>query len=466
LLDDFTSGDFSGSNSGIVNEDGHLGTGEYSSGSVIVNNGSTSAASQSFTNNDILGFAFNIDDGSLQIYRNGTLISTITGIAAGTYVPIVGDDSSTDASFEINFGQQPFSYTQPTGYKKLCSKNLPPNVPSVRPQRFFDVLEWSGNQNARTISGLEFKPDFVWIKNRTRFSHALFDVVRGGGKRLRSDDASAETTETDSVSAFNKDGFTIAGSNQAVNETSVGHVAWCWKAGGAAVSNTDGSVTSTVSANQESGFSIVQFESQTTNIDITVGHGLGRKPAFWMWKSIDNTIDWYNYHKDIGYDGWVNLSTNSTATTGNDAAWKAEPTSTVLTHGSGLVNQNTIIMYVWAEIPGYSKFGSYIGNGSSDGQFVHTGFRPAFIVLKNLNTVKHWGMYDNKRAGYNVENYALFPSDASAAEDTDDYIDLLSNGFKLRSSAQFQNKSGNRFIYMAFAEALDATPFGISPNAR
>ena len=152
----------------------------------------------------------------------------------------------------------------------------------------------------------------------------------------------------------------------------VNYVAFCWKAGGAAVTNTDGSVTSTVSANPEAGFSIVQFEAQTTNIDITVGHGLGKKPAFWMWKSIDNTIDWYNYHKDIGYNGWLNLSASNAATTGNDAAWGAEPTSTVLTHGSGLVNQNTIIMYVWAEIPGYSKFGTYTGNASTNGSVSYT----------------------------------------------------------------------------------------------
>ena len=242
----------------------------------------------------------------------------------------------------------------------------------------------------------------------------------------------------------------------------------CWKGGGTAVSNTDGSVTSTVSANPEAGFSIVQFEAQTTNTNITVGHGLGKKPEFWMWKSIDNTIDWYNYHEDLGYNAWLNNSANNAATTGNDAAWKAEPTSTVLTHGSGLVNQNTIMMYVWTSIPGYSKIGTYKGNGSSNGTYVDVGFRPAFVWIKCSSSTFNWMMYDSTRETFNViDKYLMTNSDnAEAGSSSDNPIDFLSNGFKLRYTNTSTNQSGGTYIYIAFAEESGATPFDTFPNAR
>ena len=148
-----------------------------------------------------------------------------------------------------------------------------------------------------------------------------------------------------------------------------------------------------------------------------------------MWKSIDNTIDWYNYHKDIGYNGWLNLSTNSAATTGNDAAWKAEPTSTVLTHGSGLVNQNTIIMYVWAEIPGYSKIGTYTGNTNSKGQFVHLGFRPAWVLFKRTDSTGNWFIVDNKRDIHNECTRDLYPNTTGTETNNSNFVDFLSYGF-------------------------------------
>ena len=240
----------------------------------------------------------------------------------------------------------------------------------------------------------------------------------------------------------------------------------CWKAGGAAVSNNDGSVTSTISANQEAGFSIVQFESQTTNIDITVGHGLGKKPAFWMWKSIDNTIDWYNYHQSIGYDGWINMSSASGSTTGNDAAWKAEPTSTVLTHGSGLMNQNTIIMYVWAEIKGYSKFGVYQGNGNSThGTYVECGFKPAFIIYKKTSGSDYWEMQNNIIDTYNPVNESLFPN-RSDAQSTGRKVDFLANGFIHRNGNGNTNEDGHTYIFMAWAEHPGENQFGVTPHGR
>ena len=184
-----------------------------------------------------------------------------------------------------------------------------------------------------------------------------------------------------------------------------------------------------------------------------------------MWKSIDNTIDWYNYHKDIGYNGWLNLSASNAATTGNDAAWGAEPTSTVLTHGSGLVNQNTIIMYVWAEIPGYSKFGTYTGNASTDGSYVHLGFRPALVIFKSTSASENWQMKNSKQIGYNDQNHSFFCNNENV-EYTTAEMDFLSNGFKLRNAGGGSNGSGETLVYMAWAEQPDTTPFDTFPNAR
>ena len=316
---------------------------------------------------------------------------------------------------------------------------------------------------------MNFTPDFIWLKNRdSTYHHQLHDIVRGvSGGVIYSNQANGQDS-TYSLASFDSNGFSISkDANQAgQNNNGDDYVAWCWKAGGASVSNTDGSVTSTISANQEAGFSIVQFESQTTNIDITVGHGLGKKPAFWMWKSIDNTIDWYNYHQSIGYDGWINMSSASGSTTGNDAAWKAEPTSTVLTHGSGLMNQNTIIMYVWAEIKGYSKFGVYQGNGNSThGTYVECGFKPAFIIYKKTSGSDYWEMQNNIIDTYNPVNESLFPN-RSDAQSTGRKVDFLANGFIHRNGNGNTNEDGHDYVFMAWAEHPGENQFGVTPHGR
>ena len=500
-------GQVSGSNRLLAVSSGSPSDGSYSQGDAVsiyntklYKNGSVVTDSYQTTpsTGDIIGVALDVDAGKVWFARNGTWIngsatasttlnpaSHDTTVTTGeTYVPAISGES---ADWQLNFGQDDsfsgtstsqgnedenglgsFYYAVPSGFRALCTKNLPPNVSSIiRPQKHFDCLTYSGTGSSNSITGLEFSPDLVWAKRRdTSGHHHLFvDTLRGGSKSLQANTADPENSNANRDMTFLANGFRWNSNTGNANASGGTYVAWCWKAGGAAVSNTDGSVTSTVSANPEAGFSIVQFEAQTTNINITVGHGLGRKPAFWMWKSIDSTIDWYNYHKDIGYNGWLNLSTNSAATTGNDAAWKAEPTSTVLTHGSGLVNQNTIMMYVWAEIPGYSKFGTYIGNANSNGSFVHLGFRPALVIFKSTSASENWQMKNSKQIGYNDQNHSFFCNNDNA-EYTTAEMDFLSNGFKLRNGGGGSNGSGETLVYMAWAEEPGTTPFDTFPNAR
>ena len=407
------------------------------------------------------------------------------------YAPIAcwhdgGAAVSTGFAININFGQHSFLGTIPDGFKTLSSTNIQPDPTIntiVRPQKHFDIVLYTGDEaTSRKISGLEFQPDLVWIKPRsTTSNHCLLDSVRGVHNRILPNSSGANVNNTSTITAFNVDGFQI-GNSSLLNTNSATHVAWCWKAGGnsntfnidgvgyatAAAAGLDGGTANPTGAsvNTEAGFSIVQFEAQTTSTDITLSHGLGKKPEFWMWKSVDNNINWYNYHKSIGYNGWANNSTTSAATTGNDAAWKAEPTSTVFTHGSGLMNQNTIIMYMWTSIPGFSKFGSYEGNNNADRPYIHLGFRPAWVMIKNIDAGStEWYILDSARDTYNPVGQYL-SSSSSASEATYIFYDFLSNGFKLRNTGSAQNPSSQTIIYMAFAEAPGTTPFDTFPNAR
>ena len=394
-----------------------------------------------------------------------------------------GQDSSFDGSFTAQNnkdenGQGDFYYPVPRGFKAICSRNLPPNVPSIRPQKHFDTITYTGTDTsaARTITGLEFTPDLIWQKRRNGENwNTWHDTVRGVGKTLYSNGSgnsgsSGQTTNNQYgyISAFGTNGFTWSpGStnNSDGNETNGTFASWCWKAGGATVSNSDGSVTSSVSANQEAGFSIVKWTTQSGAY--TVGHGLGRTPELIASVHLSNTgTGWPTFTTVVdGTMDYAYIAANSTFTDAVQYGIDVPNSTTFQGHSNFHASSGECIAYCWASIPGYSKIGMYKGNGSSDGTYVHLGFKPALVIVKNTDTVKHWGLYDNKRSGFNPNNHALFPSDKSV-EDTSEYIDFLSDGFKLRSSALFQNKDGDNLIYMAFAEATDATPFDTFPNAR
>ena len=320
----------------------------------------------------------------------------------------------------------------------------------------FNTKLWSGNAtDDRAISGLDFAPNWVWIKNRTDTnSYALFDTVRGATKYIESDTTDAEATGATFLKSFTSDGFTL-GTAGRVNANSQNYVSWNWKANGAGSANTDGSISSTVSANTTSGFSVGTYSGNSTT-GATVGHNLGVAPSMVIVKKTNNVGDWYCYHSGIGATKFIKL--NDTAASATNALWNnTAPTSSVFSmdnnsavNGSG----DSYVFYAFAEKQGYSKVGgSYTGNGNADGTFVYTGFKPAFVMFKQTNTSGgQWYIYDNKR-GQNELDKHLYPNLSSAEATGDNAIDILSNGFKMRSSNGDSNASGSTYIYMAFAEA-------------
>lgn len=311
---------------------------------------------------------------------------------------------------------------------------------------------YSGNgSSGHAITGVGFQPDWVWLKGRNYngASHSLTDSVRGATKRLVSDSTSAEATNAQYLQSFDSDGFTV-GSHAAHNSGSHTFVAWNWLAGGSAVTNNDGDLTSSVSANTKSGFSIVAWTTGTG----TVGHGLDKAPEIIFEKKRGASGDWIvDYTVVDGTLDYVRLNTTAAGTNGAIAL----PTTTVFTPNTGA---STAVAYCFHSVDGYSKVGSYSANNSSDGPFVYLGFRPAFILIKATNRTSHWIMQDNKRPGYNQTSIALF-SNLNNAESTDRHVDFLSNGFKLRLTALDPNTNTAEYIYLAFAEQ----PFKYS-NAR
>ena len=341
------------------------------------------------------------------------------------------------------------------------------------PELYFQTKLYTGTgtSTAFTLDGDEdMQPDLVWIKRRdSSDDHEIFDAVRGANETLNSNTTNAEATVTGSLTSFNSDGFTLGGDFGNVNGSSNTQVAWCWKAGGSASSNSDGSLTTSVSVNTTAGFSIVGFTLGSGTGSSTQGHGLGAVPHLILHKSRAQAYNWSVYHhKNTAAPETDTLKLNTTAATDDqNLVWNdTAPTSTVYTHGNNSWNgAGTAISYVWIEKQGFSKFSSFIGNGSSDGTFVYTGFRPAFLMVKATSATSAWYIYDNKRAGYNPDNNQLYP-DRNNTEDTTDQVDLLSNGFKWQGITGDPNSSGRTYVYMAFAEAPFVNSNGVPGNAR
>ena len=324
---------------------------------------------------------------------------------------------------------------------------------------YFNTKLYTGTGSSNAITGVGFQPDWVWIKNRsTTHDHILTDAVRGVTKDIRSNNTDAEATDAQGLTAFGTDGFTV-GTKANINTNGSNIVSWNWKANGQGSSNTDGSISSTVSANTTAGFSIVKYTGTGTNSD-TVGHGLGTTPSMIIAKGLDSR-EWYVQHQAIS-SGTLNLESTGAATTNFSSGWINEsPTNSVFsfTVGSGGTTNNVnnsgtdFIAYCFKDVQGYSKFGSYTGNGNADGTFVYTGFKPAFVIIKRTSSTDNWLMWDNKRNTFNATVNTLRPN-TSEVENTSAYpIDFLSNGFKNRGTSGHHNTSGNNYIYMAFAEA-------------
>jgi len=343
-----------------------------------------------------------------------------------------------------------------------------------KPSDHFNTKLYTGNGGTQSITGVGFQPDWVWMKERSETrGHNIQDSLRGATKYLDSRSDAAEATVSNTLTAFGSDGFSL-GSYDDVNKSSQTYVAWNWKANGSGSANTAGSINTTAtSVNTTAGFSISTYTGNNTS-GATIGHGLGVKPNVIIIKQRNaGSSYWITYHDKVSSAPETDyVALNSTdAVADADVFWNdTEPTSTLITLGNdGWVNgsSTTHVCYAFAEKQGYSKFGSYIGNGNANGTFVYTGFKPAFVLCKNTgNGGAQWLMVDNKRVGINpIENYVQANSSSAEATGTDNY-DFLSNGFKCRSTNSWNNQSGYNIIYMAFAENPFVTSSGVPATAR
>ena len=327
------------------------------------------------------------------------------------------------------------------------------NKPNLHFNTLLRTGNYSGGGGTTAITGVGFAPGLMWEKKRNGTSiHSWLDQVRGNGKQLQSESTGAETT-TSQYASIDSDGFTV--NNSADYGTSSNLVSWHWKANGAGSSNSDGSTTATVSANTTAGFSIVSWTG--TGSATTLGHGLSATPQVILVKNRSEVYGWQMYHPGLGGNNKYISINSSDAVATDTASWNnTAPTSSVFSVGASDANNkntNNIIAYCYAEKKGYSKFGSYIGNGNANGRFVYTGFKPAFVLIKNITDAGElWEMFDNKRIGYNPKNHRLYASTNDAEDTSAERLDLLSNGFKIRTTGSHVNESGDTMIYMAFAE--------------
>jgi hypothetical protein len=432
----------------------------YASGQKY-NNSSAASYGTAYGVGDVIGIALDMDSGTLTFYRNGTSQGQAYSGLSGTFFFAVSD-ATTGAGItgSFNFGQRPFAYTAPSGFKALCTANLPtPAV--VKSNTAMDVVLYTGTGSSLTLpyasstpTSIAFTPDLVWIKGRSGATdHALYDAVRDVQKDLASNSTAAETTQSTGLTAFGTNTFTI-GSLAKLNTSSATYAAWAWDAGSSTVTNTQGSITSSVRANATAGFSIVKFNTGTSS-PFTVGHGLGAKPALIIDKATGAGGAWSVYHSALGATKFLRLNLTNAADTQTYPWNNTEPTSTVFTGGDLAWWGNSFdhICYCFTPVVGYSSFGSYTGNGSTDGPFVYTGFRPRWVLIKYSSGVQDWILWDAARTPYNAVTSYLLPSKADAEDSSSAWLDFTSNGFKIRQSNSAVNTNNGTYIYAAFAES-------------
>jgi hypothetical protein len=425
------------------------------------NNGVSASYGNTWTANDVIGIAYDADDGILTFYKNGVSQGTAYTNLSGSIAPAINDQGVYSTSFSFNAGQRPFAYTAPAGFRALTTWNLPtPTIgatSTTQADDYFNAVLYTGDRTDRTIT-VGFQPDWVWVKSRNQAdNHYLMNAVVGTGKYLCSNLTDAEATNANTLTAFTSTGFSI-GNTGTTNETGRTYVAWNWKANGAGSTNTAGSITSTVSANTTAGFSVVTYTGNGTN-GATVGHGLGVAPSFFVVKERNGSSSWVVYTAVTGNTQFLVLNNTDAVQTASTLWNNTSPTSTVFTVGtSGAVNTNTstYVAYCFAPIAGYSRFGSYTGNGSTDGPFVFCGFRPKYLLIKKTDSIPagngEWIIFDGVRKTYNWQGPYLLANSSAAEGSSAEYIDFLSNGFKFRSSNSTLNGNGSVSIYAAFAE--------------
>jgi hypothetical protein len=430
--------------------------------------GSSSAYGDSFTAGDVIGMRLNA--GSLYFYKNGTIQNSGTALKTGltgtwNFGASHRNNTGGTENITLNFGQSTFG-NLPTGSAGWSTANLP--TPAIKDgSAYFQTTLYTGNGTAIGSGGnavsqdgnSTFQPDFVWIKGRSgATSHLLFDAVRGATKYLSSDGTYFETTGVESLSTFDTDGFTL-GNQAGVNTNTATYAAWQWKANGAGVSNTDGTISSTVSVNQTAGFSVVTATAGASGV-YSYGHGLGVKPSMFIAKNLDTAQNWQIWNKNLTSEttSYLQFTTSAQLTAAN--MWGAAPNSTTFSmHTSGpVVAGDNFVAYCFAEVEGFSKFGKYTGSGNANGPFVWCGFKPAFILVKETSTARDWELWDRDRSPVNVADDLLFPngSYAETVNDANNGVDMIANGFKIRGSGLGCNQSSGTYIFMAFAEH----PFG------
>ena len=444
---------------GVSDDTGCIGTGAvnywaYTGAGNKEINGATTAYGATYTTGDTIGVALDLSANTLTFYKNNTsqgAITSVTGLLRPhCYITTAG-------VFIANFGQQPFTYTPPTGFVALNTYNLPAST-IINGAAYMAATTYTGTGATQSISNavnsVSFQPDLVWLKVRNQaYGHALFDSVRGVGNGLQSNNTNAEAAwGTSTLASFNSGGFGLGADVSYLIANSSGNtfVGWQWKAGTTSASNTNGSITSTVSANTTAGFSVVTYTTPASGT-FTVGHGLGVAPSFIINRIRTITNNWYCYHVSLGNNTEIVLNTTAAATSAGGDWNSTTPTSTVFSMGSGWAGSYSMVSYCFAPVAGYSAFGSYTGNGSADGPFVYTGFRPRFVMIKGSSFVSPWQIHDSSRNPYNVVN-ANLSANTSDAEGSYDILDYVSNGFKLRNTGANLNSNGATLIYMAFAE--------------
>ncbi len=346
------------------------------------------------------------------------------------------------------------------------------------PSEYFQTETYTGagaNTSVTFSGNSDLKPDWLWIKNRSAgYAHAAFDSNRNLGSAvnapfLEPNDTSADNSNQNWWNAtnngINTDGFQFGSvSEHNLNNLGSEYVAWAWKAnGGTTSTNTNGTVNSTVQANTTAGFSIVQWASD--GAPDTIGHGLSQAPDWIFMKSTVSTLHWFGYSRELG-PGKQHLLALDYIQSNTSVLNNTDPSSTVFYTNHSDVSSGGMIAYCFHSVQGYSKFGSYTGNGNANGPFIYLGFKPAFFLIKKTSAADGWRLFDNKRAGYNDDNYRLAPNSSDAEDTSTTYLDMLSNGVKIRGTAGSFNQSGGTYIYMAFAENPFVTSTGIPTTAR
>ena len=437
-----------------------------SAGRYYYNSTSTSAYGTSWTTGDVIGVRY--DEGDVYFYKNGTIMNASPILSlTGSWCPLFHTYDS--GQWTVNFGQRPFAHSAPTNHKPLCTSLLP--TPAVaNGADYFATSLYTGTGSAgQSVSGLNFQPDWVWFKARSEArDHAVFDSVRGVEKRLHPSKDQEEDDSGTGLTAFNSDGYTF-GSNNANGKSGVDFVSYAWKSGSSTATNTDGTISAQVRVSQTSGISIATYTGNGTS-GATIGHGLGVAPAWWVMKSRSHSGMWVLRHKDVANTHYLQWDTDHAPRNAiSDVTGDADATSTVIPVGSADANNSgrTHVAYIFSEVPGFSAIGKYTGNGSTSGTgpFINLGFRPAWIMCKNITAVSNYRIFDSTRDPINYADRRLFVDSTSAeSQNSTQRVDILSNGFRIlgNGSASTFNINNHEIIYVAFAEHPFAANGGLA----